>query len=191
MKRSDSQGLLFTRAIYTWSKAKCCVWISEFARITKRWLQAETNFKLQFPSAHVIIREFSHWCKDLTRGWYFDKFLPKLEFERPIGAIGIHKYSPTSMKDVANYSLHVRSRETRLIFSNSQVKRDMEMNLTAINFSLSDSQKALEAHGCKPWLTNLSIVPHTLGILTANITYLEYNITFEYSNVSRVKVHEE
>ena len=37
--------------------------------------------------------------------------------------------------------------------------------------SLAESQKALEAHGCKPWLTNLSIVPHTLGILTANITY--------------------
>ena len=30
----------------------------------------------------------------------------------------------------------------------------------------------LEAHGCKPWVTNLSIVPHTLhvGILTTNIT---------------------
>ena len=36
--------------------------------------------------------------------------------------------------------------------------------------SLAKAQKALEAHGCKPWVTNLSIVPHTLGILTANIT---------------------
>ena len=38
--------------------------------------------------------------------------------------------------------------------------------------SLTESRKALEAHGCKPWLTNSSIVPCTLGIhvLTANIT---------------------
>ena len=36
--------------------------------------------------------------------------------------------------------------------------------------SLAKSQKALEARSCKPWVTNLSIVPHTLGILTANIT---------------------
>ena len=32
-------------------------------------------------------------------------------------------------------------------------------------------QKALEAHGCKPRLTKSSIAPHTLGTLTANITY--------------------
>ena len=25
-----------------------------------------------------------------------------------------------------------------------------------------------ETHGSKPWITNISIVPHTLGILTAN-----------------------
>ena len=39
--------------------------------------------------------------------------------------------------------------------------------------SLTESQKALEAHGCKPWVTNISIVPHTLDILTSNtrITY--------------------
>ena len=51
--------------------------------------------------------------------------------------------------------------------------------LTSIDFSrnllpwtlLAESQKALEAHGCKSWVTNLSIVPHTLGTLTANITY--------------------
>ena len=35
-------------------------------------------------------------------------------------------------------------------------------------------QKALEAHGCEPWVTNISIVPHTLGILTKNITYCYY-----------------
>ena len=31
--------------------------------------------------------------------------------------------------------------------------------------SLTKSQKALEAHGCKPWVTNLLIAPHTLGVL--------------------------
>ena len=31
--------------------------------------------------------------------------------------------------------------------------------------SLAESQKALEAHGCKPWVTNSSIVPHTLQCL--------------------------
>ena len=34
--------------------------------------------------------------------------------------------------------------------------------------SLAESQKAAEAHGCKPWVTNLSIVPHALGIRTTN-----------------------
>ena len=47
-----------------------------------------------------------------------------------------------------------------------------------------DSQKALEAHGCKPWVANLWIVPHTLGILTAYITYCI--ILLEYANVSHV-----
>ena len=37
--------------------------------------------------------------------------------------------------------------------------------------SLVKAQKALEAHGCKFSVTNLSIVPHTLVILTANVTY--------------------
>ena len=39
-----------------------------------------------------------------------------------------------------------------------------------LSTSLPEAQKALEAHGCKLLVTNLSIVPHTLGILTANIT---------------------
>ena len=34
--------------------------------------------------------------------------------------------------------------------------------------SLAESQKAVEAHGSKFWVTNLSIVPHTLGTLTTN-----------------------
>ena len=33
------------------------------------------------------------------------------------------------------------------------------------------SKKLLEARGCKPWVTNLSIIPHTLGVLTTNIAY--------------------
>ena len=50
--------------------------------------------------------------------------------------------------------------------------------------SLAESQKALEAHGCKPWVTNLLIISHTLGILTANITYCV--ILLEYVNKSQV-----
>ena len=37
--------------------------------------------------------------------------------------------------------------------------------------SLTESQKILVAHSCKSWVTNLLIIPHTLGILTANTTY--------------------
>ena len=33
--------------------------------------------------------------------------------------------------------------------------------------SLAESQKAVEAHGCKPWVTNSSIIPHTS--LTTNV----------------------
>ena len=43
---------------------------------------------------------------------------------------------------------------------------------------LTKSQKALEAYGCKSWVTNLVIVLCAIGILTANSTYciilLEY-----------------
>ena len=41
----------------------------------------------------------------------------------------------------------------------------------------SSCRKALEAHGCKPWVANLSIIPRALGILTANIAYCIYNTT--------------
>ena len=34
---------------------------------------------------------------------------------------------------------------------------------------LAKTQTVLKADGCKPWVTNLSIVPYTLGILTANV----------------------
>ena len=39
------------------------------------------------------------------------------------------------------------------------------------SISFTESQKTQEAHGCKPWASNLSIIPHTLGIQTANIAY--------------------
>ena len=42
--------------------------------------------------------------------------------------------------------------------------------------SLAESQKVLEAHGCKSWVGNLSIVPHTLGN-TNCIYYLLYKTT--------------
>ena len=50
----------------------------------------------------------------------------------------------------------------------------------------AESQKALEAHGCKPWVTNLSIVPHTLGTLAANIVYCR--LLLECVNESQVNV---
>ena len=50
--------------------------------------------------------------------------------------------------------------------------------------SLAKSQKALEAHGCKRWVTNLSIIPHTLGILTAKITCCI--ILLEYRRISNI-----
>ena len=36
--------------------------------------------------------------------------------------------------------------------------------------SFAESQKAQEAHGCKPWVTKLPIIPYTLAIVTAHIT---------------------
>ena len=52
---------------------------------------------------------------------------------------------------------------------NSQSKQDMEIKATSIDFSCR-AAKGSKVIGCKPWVTNLSIVPHTIGILTANIT---------------------
>ena len=50
--------------------------------------------------------------------------------------------------------------------------------------SLVELQKALEAHSCKPSVTNSSIIPHILGTLTANITYCI--LLLEYVNESEV-----
>ena len=45
---------------------------------------------------------------------------------------------------------------------------------------------SLEAHGCKPWVTNLLIIPHTLGMPTANVTYCI--ILLEYVNEFQANV---
>ena len=34
--------------------------------------------------------------------------------------------------------------------------------------------RTVEVHSCKPWVTNLLTVPHTLGVLTASMTVLRY-----------------
>ena len=46
--------------------------------------------------------------------------------------------------------------------------------------------KALEVHDCKPWVTKLSIVPHTLVILTLNVTYCIILHVLDYVNESHV-----
>ena len=61
----------------------------------------------------------------------------------------------------------------------------MEMERPS-NRLLSPSQKALEAHGCKPWVANLSIVPSTSGILTTNSTYCI--VLLEYVDKSQANV---
>ena len=46
----------------------------------------------------------------------------------------------------------------RKFYSILQSEHDMEMKLTSKNF-LNEVQKALEAHGCKSWVANLSLFP--------------------------------
>ena len=53
--------------------------------------------------------------------------------------------------------------------------------------SLAEVQNALEAHSGKPWVTNLSIVLQTLGILTASVSCCI--IFLEYINKSQVNAH--
>ena len=62
----------------------------------------------------------------------------------------------------------------------------MGIKLTSIDLiaSLAELQKAPEVHGCKPWVTNLLILPHELSILSTNIIY--YIILFEYVNESQI-----
>ena len=65
--------------------------------------------------------------------------------------------------------LRPRSLETPLSFYNSRTEHDMETKLTSIDFSRRGAE-GFRSHGCKFSVTKLSIVPHTLGILTANVT---------------------
>ena len=55
-----------------------------------------------------------------------------------------------------------------------------------LSTSLAKPFKAIEARGCESWVTNLSIIPHTLGILTANISYCV--ILLKYVNNSQVNM---
>ena len=48
---------------------------------------------------------------------------------------------------------------------------------------LNEPQKTREAHGYKPLVINLLIIPHTLGILPTNISYC---ILFEDINETQV-----
>ena len=52
--------------------------------------------------------------------------------------------------------------------------------------SLAELPKVVEAQGCKPCVTNLSIIPHTLVILTENVTYCI--VFLEYVNEPQVNV---
>ena len=67
---------------------------------------------------------------------------------------------------------HVRSLGTPVKASITHKLNMIRRQNSHQSTSLAELQKALEAHGYKPWVTNLSIiVPHTLGILATSITY--------------------
>ena len=98
--------------------------------------------------------------------------------------------------------LHVCSLETPVSFYNSRMEHGMETQLTSIDFS----RWGTEALNCKFLVNNLSIVPpHTLGILTANVTcginFIEllislkwmlvwYNIRSNYIHLQNMPTHE-
>ena len=64
----------------------------------------------------------------------------------------------------------------------------METKLTSIDISHRVAEDS-ETHGCKPWVADIAIVLHTLGILTTNITYCM--ILLEYVTESQVEhVHD-
>ena len=110
------------------------------------------------------------------------KKLPKLSIKNCTGGGEIPGKTPKSQlrkdrkkeKNQSNqpctlyYYTHLHLR-LPLSFYTSRTEHDIETKLTSVN-SLAEAQKALEARGCKFSVTNLSIVPHTLGILTTNIT---------------------
>ena len=74
----------------------------------------------------------------------------------------------------------------KLLYFANQTCYGNKWNLHQSTF-LSESQKALKVHRCKSWITNLLIVPHTLGTLTANITYCV--ILLEHINESSECMH--
>ena len=99
------------------------------------------------------------------------------------------------MKRVSNYGnttahhssrlcyAHACSLKTPSSFYNTQTELDMEMKLTSIDFSCWGAEGFLETQGCKFSVTNLSIILHILGILTANFYLLCY-FTLNYEWVS-------
>ena len=50
--------------------------------------------------------------------------------------------------------------------------------------SLTEAQKALEGHSCKHSVTNLSIIPHTFGLLTANVTCCIVSLNYYETQVN-------
>ena len=61
-------------------------------------------------------------------------------------------------------------------------------NLTSIKFSSQVTGGSRSSqHGCKFLVTNISLIPHTLGLLTTSITYCV--ILLEYINESQVYYH--
>ena len=55
----------------------------------------------------------------------------------------------------------------------SAISVDNVKTWDSLNFVITRAPKTPEAQGCKPWVTHLriSIIPSTLGVPTANITY--------------------
>ena len=65
--------------------------------------------------------------------------------------------------------LRMRSLEAPSSFYNSRTEDYINRST-----SLAETQKAVEAHGCKPWVANLSMVPSILDIATNSKCYLSY-----------------
>ena len=80
-------------------------------------------------------------------------------------------------------SVHECSLDSCYSFYHSKTKHDVETKLTSL---FSVSLKTLAVHGYKSWVTNLLIIPGTLGLLTANITYCR--ILLECINESPVNM---
>ena len=78
--------------------------------------------------------------------------------------------------------LRLHSLETQQSFDDSRAKHDMAIKFTSIDFSCRITEDS-RSSGCKSWVTNLSIIFDTLGILTASITYsIKYSIEYVYKS---------